>query len=241
MINENKTISIYSLWQKVVLAEDPDQYIRPYQSRNVEDQSNNKGKTETPIHPIPVQARQSDGSPKLRLQIDSNPKKAEIWVDGESKRTVTPNEVILKRKGFHDIELFKSGYLSIKDKIYISSPKSILLNLTPIHQAQAEPKISNIYIAINSIPEGASIWIDDNLTEKFTPDKIYFDTFGNHTYGLFLSGYEPFEGNVSVTGAANMSVTLKPHVETTKLGFPVWYTLLAVILIYLFAFRAKPD
>jgi hypothetical protein len=125
------------------------------------------------------------------------------------------------------------------EKIYITSPKSILLNLTPIHQVQTDSKTSDLYIAINSIPQGASIWIDDNLTEKYTPNKIYFDTPGNHAYELFLSGYEIFQGNVTVSGPVNLNVTLKPNHETMKLGFPVWYTLLAIIFIYLMASRTK--
>jgi hypothetical protein len=57
--------------------------------------------------------------------------------------------------------------------------------------------------------------MDGEFTGKLTPDKIYFDIPGSHTYELRLNGYEPYQESIHISDSMTKEVTLIP-LQTTK-------------------------
>jgi hypothetical protein len=148
----------------------------------------------------------------------------------------TPGEIVLKGKGYHTIELVLSGYEPVKDVYYVDQPKTIKVKLTPLLLPSQKKNTSDFYIMINSTPQGASIWIDENRTSMETPSKIFFKSEGTHKLGLSLLGYKDYLGNISVSKAESInvnlepSVTPEPNIETPD---SVWPSIAGLIFSYL--------
>jgi len=164
-------------------------------------------------------------------------------LDVKSIVVIMPYKKILYTKWKHNIELLLSGYEPKKETKYISSPTTIKMVLTPIQPAKSMANISDLYLYIDSIPEGASIWIDKNHTGKSTPDMIYFKNPGNHTYELFISGYDSYRGDINISEPKSINITLirtKPAIPTTPdpasksplPGFLSGHLLVVIILVY---------
>jgi parallel beta-helix repeat protein len=69
-----------------------------------------------------------------------------------------------------------------------------------------EPRMD---LAINSVPNGAEIWIDGLNTGKKTPSKVSFNKPGKHTYRLRLKNFEPSEGELNIPKSGNIRAELK--------------------------------
>jgi len=149
-------------------------------------------------------------------------------MDGE-KRTTTPDEIVLKSKGYHTIELVLSGYESVKDVYYIDQPKKIPpIKLIPVQPSSPKKNTSNLYVMINSTPRGASIWIDEKSIGMETPSKILLDREGEHTLGLSLLGHKEYVGNISLSKPASINVTLEPNIETST-PTSIWLSIMGII------------
>lgn len=255
--NENQSISNYQIWREKIGAESMEVYLRSH-----EEIETLLAKPETTfVHPPPsARSTSGDSSPNLRVKIESEPGGAEIWIDGRPTRAVTPSARSLDGKGYHDIELFLKGYEPLKETIYVTSSTAIRFELVPEQgQQKAEGDVQNIevisnrsisdlYVILSSNPGGASIWLDGKNTGKNTPDRIPFSRSGNHTFELFLSGYEIYQGEINIPEQASeqlsMNITLTPREPSpaslpdageerpSMPGFLSWQHLAAMSIIY---------
>ena len=228
IINENETISEYPLWRKIVIAEHPKDYLEPYR----------KGLepfTETPIHPITMGSAtySSQSLPRLTVQMDSDPEGAEIRIDGETLNR-TPGEIVLKGKGYHTIELALSGFESVNDVYYIEQSKKIMVKLTPIQPSHREKNASGFYIMMISTPRGASISIDEKRIGIETPSKLFFDSRGEHKFGLSLPGYRNYSGILNVSKDESLNVTLEPNATSNPNETPdsIWLSIIGIFFSY---------
>jgi hypothetical protein len=101
---------------------------------------------------------------------------------------------------------------------------------------------------LNSNPGGASIWLDGENTGKSTPDRIKLNRSENHTFDLFLSGYDIYQGEINipeqVSEPLSMNITLTPREPSAGSlpdageerpplpGFLSWQHLAAISLAY---------
>lgn len=242
LTNQNDTIPNRGIWRDSVLAEHTERYLRLYQ-KNLDN-----GHPET--GPIRPRFYSADRSPKFLIQIKSNPQGAEIQLDGRPYGKLTPCNVELTHGGKHSVDLYLSGYEPYTQELYLTHPEIIDAKLRPIEISKTQQNVSDVHITINSSPRGASIWVDKNFTGKSTPSKIYFNSNGNHTYELFLSGYEYYQGDLNLE-QENINITLTPkkseassqtdnaNKRSSLPDFLAWQPFTAIILVYYFFSRKK--
>lgn len=122
---------------------------------------------------------------------------------------------------------------------------------TPEEVAVAEPFI---YIDIDSSPQGAQIWIDDEYS-GVTPLREYFDRPGDHSFKLGLNGYQYYQESFYISESRTLDVILEPlEGETprsptppevpsspspTPPGFLALSLLIAIFFVYFFKFKNK--
>jgi parallel beta-helix repeat protein len=225
--NENESILKNLIWKDAILKEDPESFLTGSISLNLKRESLTGISTTSSLRP---------------LTIYSNPSGAEIWVDGKKKGKLTPDTVNIKGKAFHEIKLTLSGYKSKTESYEIRAPTTITIDLSPILTPRATPIASGLdsskrYATINSVPDGAEIWIDDRFTEKRTPGRIEFNSTGVHSYKLILSGYQNHQGFLDLSESAEANVSLVPEKNSPALDFPGVVLLMTIIFAYRFLKR----
>ena len=273
--NENQSISNYQIWREKIGTERMEVYLRSHEDietllAGTETTFVHPSSSAALASSTQARSTSRDASPNLRIKIESEPGGAEIWIDGKPTRAVTPSERTLDGKGYHDIELFLKGYEPLKETIYVTSSTAIRLELTPEQQQQkaesdaqnievisdqrisnqniSDQRISDLYVILSSNPDGASIWLNGENTGKSTPDRIKLSRYGNHTFDLFLSGYEIYQGEIDISEQVSeplsMNITLTPREppagslpdageERPPLpGFLSWQHLAAISLAY---------
>ncbi len=143
-------------------------------------------------------------TPLAYLSINSEPENAEIIIDGVSKGVNTPN-LIKITPGKHKIMLKKKGYHTFEKEISLKNGDTLKLKI----QLQ---KIIPGQIMINSIPQGAKIYVDGRNIYHKTPYILSLPP-GTHTISLSLEGYEKFETVITVK--ENKTSTLQAKLKKT--------------------------
>ena len=112
------------------------------------------------------------------------------------------------------IELVDIEFVDIGGIIWTDSGKSDV-NYTTLYS------IFNpfIYLTINSEPQGAQIWVDDELLGKSTPNQIYFEREGDHIIKLRKDGYQDYEDQIYISKKMNeeppLIIPLIPEQDST--------------------------
>ena len=116
------------------------------------------------------------------LYLKSEPPGAAIILDGEDKG-ITPLTIESLKSGKYAVKLIKNGYFVWKKEIEITNGSVINL----------KAELETIYgsLVLNSLPSGASIYIDGDLV-GVTPLKINNLEGGEYEVGIELKGYERF-------------------------------------------------
>jgi hypothetical protein len=127
--------------------------------------------------------------PYVRFSIISSPKGANISID-EDLKGVTPYTRYFKKPGNHTFKLDSDEYQTYEERLFICEPGTLDVPLEPLSKETSTltPEAESVIcVDINSSPEGAEIWIDEEYN-NVTPSRINFDRPGNHTFKLDLNG-----------------------------------------------------
>ena len=158
----------------------------------------------------------SSTDPYVLFSIISSPKGANISID-EDLKGVTPYTTYLKKPGNHTFKLDSDEYQAYEGNWFIDEPGTLdvilepLPNETPTLTPEAE---SVICVDINSSPEGAEIWIDEEYN-NVTPSRINFDRPGNHTFKLDLNGHITYQESFFISESRTLDVNLEPLPKET--------------------------
>ncbi|MBZ5598788.1 MAG: PEGA domain-containing protein [Acidobacteriia bacterium] len=168
--------------------------------------ANNK-KKKTP--PLAAPAIISGG-----LSVDSTPQGAQIQVDGQDTRSVTPFSLTWLPPGQHPIVITKPGYASETRTIDVLSGSRSMISV--------QLGILSATVSANSDPAGAAVWIDGKNTGKVTPAQIPIEKAGNHTFVFKKQGYldETTTANLQIGQTSHLTATLRPlgNTDEIKIG-----------------------
>lgn len=145
------------------------------------------------------------------LYTASMPLGAEIFIDGNPTDPIvtTPAMVTNLTAGSHTVKLTKTGYQDWTGTVNIVAGTTQYINptLTPLTTTGS--------LEINSVPQGARVYLDDVDQTKVTPATILNLTAGSHPYKLVLSGYGDATGTVTIEAGKTtmLTVTLKKTEE----------------------------
>ncbi|MFC2100639.1 PEGA domain-containing protein [Bacteroidota bacterium] len=138
------------------------------------------------------------------ILIESNPEKADVFINGQSKGQVTPYQELLK-EGEYSFTLKKELYHDYKGKFEIIGDKTITL------KPQLLPSFGTLIV--NSQPEkGAAITIDNRNINQVTPYTQEKIAPGKHMITLRKEMYEPIskEFTISEGKLTSLNLTLIP-------------------------------
>jgi len=143
----------------------------------------------------------------IPINILTSPSEAIISIDGELKGTGTTFQV---SEGEHQVKIEKDGYLTIDQKIIVSSSN----NLFDFNLEQLEP----VKTTIKSVPTNANISIDG--IDKGNTDKDLFLFPGSYSLLLRKSGYIDINETITIkeTGQNNFSYNLSKNSVTLTLN-----------------------
>ena len=125
--------------------------------------------------------------------VTSEPIMGEIFLDGKTTNKTTPDTLLNIPVGLHTIHVIKNGYISSPDSI------DVLVEKDKIGKAEFEltALLQTGSVFIETIPEHGEIFINDQLTGKFTPDTVLLET---DTYSITVkkNGYVPLQWDINV-------------------------------------------
>jgi len=164
--------------------------VTPKHERNI------KKKTKKPKSAAP-------GIVPGQLSIDSNPKGAQIAIDGKNAAS-TPSNIASLLPGHHTITISKPGYATETRAIDVTSGSKSVISV------QLAPTTATV--AANTDPAGATVWVDGRDTGRTTPVQISVDKPGNHTFVFKKQGYldETASANVQIGQTLQLAPTLRP-------------------------------
>jgi serine/threonine-protein kinase len=129
-----------------------------------------------------------------RLQLQSRPAGAEIYVDGARQPQKTPATIAVS-PGERTIRLQLEGFAPYETQISLEENdlKTLSAQL-PARPAARGPG----WIEVRTVPRGADILIDNTNTGRKTPDKLELPA-GEYTLTLYLKGYVAVREKIVVT------------------------------------------
>jgi hypothetical protein len=136
-----------------------------------------------------------------RLQMQSIPAGAEIFVDGRSTGQRTPTTLNLS-PGPHSIRLQRDGYSPYETSVTLAENdlKALTATLTERPQARGPG-----YVEIRTVPRGADILLNDTNTGLKSPARLELQP-GEYTLTLYLKGYPPLREKIVVTATQTLQV-----------------------------------
>ena len=134
------------------------------------------------------------------LFLESTPAEAAIYLSGINISQLTPDTLVSLETGNYQVTLKKDNYLdsTFNVSIYKDSTTSISVQLTP-----KPPGKGNLYI--ESVPNGANIYLSGNDTKKVTPDSILNLTEGDYRITLSKENYSDTTFNVNIKDSITTS------------------------------------
>lgn len=134
------------------------------------------------------------------LIIKSKPEGLDIFIDGNSTGYKTPYQFNNLSPKNYDIEV-KYKNQTKKEFITLKSGESKEINFVFEEEIYANLKIE-------SEPNGAKIFIDENDTGFITPHEFNDILIGNHTIKIMLEGYEDYILTTYVSNPKEIKITL---------------------------------
>jgi hypothetical protein len=159
------------------------------------------------------------------LSIHSSPIGANIFIDEEDRKMVTPSIISDLSPGQHKYRLTLPGYDEITGSFTMSLGQNTLIH--PILTQMKDFGTLYVYstptlygIIIPYIIEGAKIYIDNVDTCKFIPSPITGLTKGIHTFRITRSGIEDREGMFVINGGDVLLISVYP-ILLPKMGIVI--------------------
>jgi hypothetical protein len=134
------------------------------------------------------------------LVVSSTPAGAQVRIDNDSRSSgVTPYTATALSPGPHTITIAKDGYTQQAHKVIVEARRRLSFDVT-----LAESEAS---VAVDSDPEGATMFVDGHNSGSTTPARISLAK-GSHSIRLVKAGY--FETTQSVQLAPGQTTRVKP-------------------------------
>jgi serine/threonine protein kinase len=145
------------------------------------------------------------------LVVKSDPRGANIYVDGRDMGTKTPGQVSVD-KGQHEVLVRMSGYIdeTMNAQFALGQTFNFSPTLRPLGNTdnlKTVGKMSKLFggkgqggqatLSIRTQPKGAQIAINQHMLEKGSPADVMLDP-GNYVIDLTLSGYAPVRKVITV-------------------------------------------
>lgn len=134
--------------------------------------------------------------PTFTLNVDSNPKGASIYLDGQFRGT-TP-ATVPNLRGSYSLRVSLTGYHDRTETVSVLKHETVSFSLIPVM----------CVLAIDSKPQGAAIYIN-GLQRGNTPAKLS-GTKGMYAVKLTLPGYRDYDATVDVAGMTEVLFNLSP-------------------------------
>jgi hypothetical protein len=145
--------------------------------------------------PLPEAAEEEEyGS----ISVNSNPQGARVYLDNAYKGD-TPLNIRNVATGRHNIRMMLSGYEEWTSDITV--PSSRVVRIT----ADLKPQEEQGSISINSDPQGADIYLNDEY-EGLTPLNLQDISAGEYKVKVSLPGYEEWVEEVTVSASRTARV-----------------------------------
>lgn len=140
---------------------------------------------------------------KGSLSFYSTPLGAEIFIDGTDQNAVTPKTITGLSPGNHTLKLTLTGYEDWTGTVDIIAGETAYINpsLTPLSTTGS--------LEINSAPQGARVFIDNQDQARATPATITGLQAGAHTYKLTLAGYADAGSTFNIESGKTTVVTVQ--------------------------------
>jgi hypothetical protein len=133
-------------------------------------------------------------APDGSVTVATTPSDARVYIDGRPvSGTSSPYSANELKEGPHELVVQKDGFTEHRTTFNLEDGETRAL---PAVELTA--KAVQAGFAINSMPSGAAIWIDDSATGHTTPAKITGIAPGVHKLQLQLPGHTRFELQVLV-------------------------------------------
>jgi hypothetical protein len=132
------------------------------------------------------------------ISVNSNPQGARVYLDNAYKGN-TPLNIRDITVGRHKIRIMLSGYEEWTSDITVSSSRVARIS------ADLKPQEEYGSISINSVPQGADIYLDDEY-KGLTPLNIQNIPVGKYTIKISLPGYEEWIDEISVSSSSTARV-----------------------------------
>ena len=140
------------------------------------------------------------------ILLSSRPGYAQIFLDGSDTGILTP-ETLLMLPGTHQVEVRLKDYVTASMSVSVDANRFIEVHIPLLMTAEAyailhpeKPEIIPVIkqgIRISSKPSNASIYLDDRMTEKLTPEMLSA-SIGRHTIKVTAEGFEDASYEVDV-------------------------------------------
>ncbi len=134
--------------------------------------------------------------------VNSTPPGASIWVDGVNTSQITPTTLTNQTVGTHNVILKKTNYLDYSSTVTVNKGQT-----TSLYATLVPSPVSYGSIFIDSIPQGASIWIDGINTNQITPWTLSYQAIGSHYITLRKTGYLDYSSTVTVNQGQTTSLS----------------------------------
>jgi serine/threonine protein kinase len=141
--------------------------------------------------------------------INSEPGGAIVYLDTSILGRPTPLKVDSLPPGPHAVELRKAGYLDLKQAFEAKAGDTVTLDLILTKAAQV---VSYGRLNVQSVPAGASVYLDNINTGFKTPCVLESVVTGAHQVKLTKTGFETAEipCNIQADQPRRIATTLKP-------------------------------
>jgi PP-loop superfamily ATP-utilizing enzyme len=151
------------------------------------------------------------------LTVNSVPEGASIWLDGEDTSEVTNTTLTEVEVGKHNVTLKLEGYKDSTKQVTIEANETAILDFV-LAEIVEPPQYGNL--TVNSVPEGASIWLDGEETGKVTNTTLTEVEVGKHNVTLKLEGYKDSTKQVTIEAneTAILDFVLAEIVEPPQYG-----------------------
>lgn len=159
------------------------------------------------------------------LVIISNPIGAEIFIDGEDKKMITPSNISGLIPGQYTYKLTIPGYQEVTGSFtmtlgQVTTVQHVLVQMKDFGTLYIYPTPVLYGITIPYIFEGAKIYIDNVDTGKLIPSPITGLTKGVHTFRVTRSGVEDREGMFVINGEDVLLISVYP-ILLPKIGMVI--------------------
>lgn len=142
------------------------------------------------------------------ISITTTPADAEVYLNDQKIDTSTSSPFVLTgvEPGEHLVEVRKAGYQTWATRVKVSSGESLTLPpvvLTAIEGgapqgAQDRPPVAGTGFTLDTLPSGATVYVDDRQLPQRTPVTVTDLSPGVHTIRAELPRYAPWTGQIEV-------------------------------------------